>query len=68
MCIIIVTLLAIILFREPTNLTILQMAQIKTTQDMASDAYSKSIVIAKAFSSCLALYINVIVIQADNDV
>jgi hypothetical protein len=49
MCIIIVTLFASMVFREPTSLIILQMPQIKTMQDKASETYSKSNAIFIAF-------------------
>ena len=40
MCMMIVTLFARMLFIDPANLTILQMPQIRTTQDIARDTYN----------------------------
>ncbi len=57
----IVTLFAIILFIDPTNLTILWMPQIKITQDIASDTYSMSYAIVETtLYSSLASYIQTI--------
>ena len=56
----IVTFFAIILFIDPTNLTILQMPQIKITQDIASDAYSMIYAIVEVYYSPLASYIQTI--------
>jgi hypothetical protein len=49
MCMMIVTLFAMMLFIDPTNLTIQQMPQIKTTQDIARDTYYMSYAITAAF-------------------
>ncbi len=54
MCIIIVTLFAIILFIDPTNLIILQIPKTSTMQDRARDTYSMSKVMFAALNSCLA--------------
>ena len=60
MCMMIVTLFAIILFIDPTNLTILQMPQIRTTQDIARDTYEMSFAIIAALYSPLAKHIQTI--------
>ena len=53
----IVTLLAIMLLKDPTSFTILQMPQISAMQDTASDAYSMPFAINAAFYSPLTAYI-----------
>jgi hypothetical protein len=45
MCMMIVTLFGMVLFIDPTNLTILQMPQIRNTQDIARDTYEMSYMI-----------------------